>query len=143
MMCRLPVKRSSKVLFCGITTLQIRPYLGTSKCWGHSVLQTPALVSFRSRTHRLPVETGRWQNIEFHERSCTLCLNATGDIFHSILGCDKLKEQRKDFLKAWYYKRPNIIKYESLMNSKNKKLLISVSKFINVIYDICKTNSAE
>ena len=25
-------------------TLQIRPYLVTSKCWGHSVLQTPALV---------------------------------------------------------------------------------------------------
>ena len=31
-------------LFCGITTRQIWPYLGTSKCWGHSVLQTPALV---------------------------------------------------------------------------------------------------
>ena len=30
--------------FCGITTLQIQPYLGTSKCWGHSVLQTPDLV---------------------------------------------------------------------------------------------------
>ena len=29
---------------CGITTLQIWPYLGTSKCWGHSLLQTPALV---------------------------------------------------------------------------------------------------
>ena len=25
-------------------TLQIWPYLGISKCWGHSVLQTPALV---------------------------------------------------------------------------------------------------
>ena len=44
-MCRLPVKCLSK-LFCRITTLQIWPYLGTSKCWGHSVLQMPALVSF-------------------------------------------------------------------------------------------------
>ena len=26
--------------------LQIRPYLGTSKCLGHSVLQTPALILF-------------------------------------------------------------------------------------------------
>ena len=76
------------------------PTSKTSKCWTHRVLQTPALVSFRSRTHRLPVETGQWQNIEFQERSCTLCLNAAGDIFHSILDCDKLKEQRKDFLKA-------------------------------------------
>ena len=39
----LNVWAKSKV-FGGITTLQIRPYLGSSKCWGHSVLQTPALV---------------------------------------------------------------------------------------------------
>ena len=46
-MCRLPVKHLNKVQnFCGITALQIRPYLGTSKCWGHSVLQTPALVAY-------------------------------------------------------------------------------------------------
>ena len=44
-MSRLSVKHLSKVQnLCGITTLQIRPYLGTSKCWGNSVLQTPALV---------------------------------------------------------------------------------------------------
>ena len=44
-MSRLLVKRLSKVQkCCGITTLQIWPYLGTSKCWGHSVLQTLALV---------------------------------------------------------------------------------------------------
>ena len=44
-MCRLPVKRLSKSkFFCGITTLHIWPCLGTSKCWGHSVLQRPVLV---------------------------------------------------------------------------------------------------
>ena len=49
-MGRLPVKRLSKVqFFCGITTLQIWPYLGTSKYWGHSVLQTPALVLSNSK----------------------------------------------------------------------------------------------
>ena len=32
-MCWLPVK------------LPVLPYLGTSKCWGHGVLQTQALVS--------------------------------------------------------------------------------------------------
>ena len=36
-MCRLPDKRLSKSkTFCGITTLQIWPFLGTSKCWGHT-----------------------------------------------------------------------------------------------------------
>ena len=44
-MCRLPVKHLSKVQNF---LWKIRPYLGTSKCWGHSVLQTPALVGFGS-----------------------------------------------------------------------------------------------
>ena len=37
-----------------------------------------------------------------------------------------------------YYRRPNILKYDSLMKSKNNKILISVSKFIKIIYEICK-----
>ena len=47
MICRLPVKHLSKVQNF-LWTLQIRPYLGSSTCWGHSVLQTPALVGFGS-----------------------------------------------------------------------------------------------
>ena len=39
-MCRLPIKRLSKVQI-------FWSYLGTSKCWGISVLQTPALVNIR------------------------------------------------------------------------------------------------
>ena len=75
------------------------------------------LISFRARNHRLPVETGRWQNIELQERKCNLCSNVVGDEFHYMLVCDKLKEQRQNFLKACFYKRPNTLKYDSLMNS--------------------------
>ena len=95
-------------------------------------------ISFRTRNHRLPVETGRWQNIELQERKCNLCSNAVGDEFHYMLMCDKLKEQRQNFLKACFYKRPNTLKYDSLMTSKNTKILTSVSKFIKTTYEICK-----
>ena len=51
-MCRLPVKCLNKVqifpkMFCGIMTLQIRPYFGQANVGGGgiSVLQTPALVN--------------------------------------------------------------------------------------------------
>ena len=51
-MRRLPFKRLSKVqIFCGITTLQIWPYLGTRKCLGHSVLQTYRLLCFLSELY--------------------------------------------------------------------------------------------
>ena len=44
-MRRLTVKSLSKVQnLLWITALQIWPYLGASKCWGHSILQTPAVV---------------------------------------------------------------------------------------------------
>ena len=52
-MSRLPDKLLSKFLFFfffffffNFGTLQIWPSLGASICWGHSVLQTPALVIF-------------------------------------------------------------------------------------------------
>ena len=45
MMSRLAVKLLSKVQnFCGITTLCKFGHIQGGKCWGYSVLQTPALV---------------------------------------------------------------------------------------------------
>ena len=45
-MSTVPIKLLSKVFqfLWNYGTLQIWPYLGAIKCWGHSVLQTPALV---------------------------------------------------------------------------------------------------
>ena len=95
-------------------------------------------VSFRTRNHRLPVETGRWSNKEVSERKCNLCGLEIGDEFHYLLACETLKMQRKQFKEKYYYTRANVIKYDSLLNTKNKKMLISLSKFIKIIYDIVK-----
>ena len=100
-------------------------------------------ISFRTRNHRLPVETGRWQNIVLQERKCNLCSNAVGDEFHYMLVCDKLKEQRQNFIKACFYKRPNTLKYGSLMTSKNTKIVTSVSKFFKTTYEIWKFHMSQ
>ena len=56
-MCKLPVKRQSKVqTFLELRQLQIRPFLGISKCWGRSVLQTLALVLFVCRVRLISYE---------------------------------------------------------------------------------------
>ena len=43
---------------------------------------------FRTCNHKLPIETGRWINVERNERKCIFCdKNDIGDEFHYILVC--------------------------------------------------------
>ena len=56
---------------------------------------------------------------------------------------NQLIEPRKQFLGKIFVQRPHVIKYESLMNTKNKRLLISIAKFIKVIYAFLKENTTE
>ena len=53
-MSSIPVKLLSKVqnVLWNYGTVQIWPYLGAGKCWGHSVLQTPALVIGSLKFHK-------------------------------------------------------------------------------------------
>ena len=62
------------------------------------------------------------------------------DEFHYLLTCKKLTAARKEYLKPKHFVRPNIIKYENLMNSKNKALLISMAKFIKIIYELVQSD---
>ena len=49
--------------------------------------QCKYLTAFRTRNHRMPVETGRWQSRPLNERICTLCMTDVGDEYHYILQC--------------------------------------------------------
>ena len=46
-------------------------------------------IKYRTSNHRLPIETGRWENITRSERVCTLCdKNLIGDEYHYVFECD-------------------------------------------------------
>jgi hypothetical protein len=92
------------------------------------------ITSFRTRNHRLPVEVGRWTGVPYTERKCTLCnLNEVGDEFHYIFNCKFLCEERKKFIKPYYYRNPNILKFSQLLNIENKQELIRLGKFMDCI----------
>ena len=94
-------------------------------------------LRFRTRNHRLPVETGRWRGIALTDRKCHLCNLDIGDKFHYLLVCDFLNTHRRKYLKAYYYKRPNTLKREQLMNTKNVKILTNLCIFIkNIVREI-------
>ena len=92
------------------------------------------LIKFRTGNHRLPIETGRWEGIPYTERKCNLCeSNDIGDEFHFLLICPTFATERKSLLKPYYFRRPNIIKYKELLNTRNKKVLLNLSKFVKSI----------
>ena len=51
---------------------------------------------FRTSNHRLPIEVGRWTNVERHNRLCQLCQSCEiGDEFHYVLQCPNFVTERK------------------------------------------------
>ena len=115
--------------------LQFEPYLLKLP-----VKQLKYIISYRTINHRLPIETGRWKKIDYSKQICSLCKQDIGDEYHYLLVYKELENSRKQYIKPFFSKRPNTLKYGMLMNSNNLKVLSSLAKFINVIYDSNKEN---
>ena len=91
------------------------------------------LTAFRTGNHRLPIEVGRWHSIPVPQRTCQLCNLTIGDEFHYTLECKHFENQRKQFIKKYYYNHPNTIKFYQIFNTNNKTDMLNLSKFLNVI----------
>jgi hypothetical protein len=53
---------------------------------------------FRAVNHRLPIECGKWKNLERENRMCNLCNSDIGDEFHYILKCSFFENERKIYI---------------------------------------------
>ncbi len=92
------------------------------------------LCRFRTTNHNLPIESGRWRNIDRNDRKCNLCnSNEIGDEFHYLFVCSAFREDRQLFLKTYFRTRPNILKMRDLMQIKNISELNKLTKFIRNI----------
>lgn len=55
-----------------------------------------SMARFRTSSHQLGVETGRWQNIARQDRRCNLCdSNAVQDEMHVLMECPALDDLRE------------------------------------------------
>ena len=89
---------------------------------------------FRTTNHKLPIEQGRWNNIDRNDRICTLCNSVDiGDEFHYVLQCNFFENFRKLHISKFYIRHVNILKFRTLMTSENKSELIKLCKFIKLI----------
>ena len=98
------------------------------------------MLAFLCRNHRLPIEVGRWHSIPLTERKCQLCKTCIGDEFHYVLECKNLINERKKYVKTYYYRHPNILKYNLLINSEKKTELIKLCQFLDIIMKSVKVN---
>ena len=95
-----------------------------------------SMFHFRTGNHRLPIETGRWNqsHVPHENRKCNLCtLNDIGDEMHYLLKCPYFSTKRNKFVSQKYYLRPNIIKYKELMSTVDPDKLNKLALFMKHI----------
>lgn len=95
------------------------------------------ILKFRTSNHKLPVETGRWENVQHSERKCLLCnADKIGDEFHYLFECSSFRAARHKYLSPFFIRRPNTYKFDILFNSTKAESLKKLSSFVSLI---CKS----
>ena len=92
------------------------------------------ICKFRCSNHHLPIVTGRFSNTPRSMRLCNLCnMQALGDEFHYLFQCPFFVDDRKLFLKEYFFRRPNTFKMGQLFNSTNPQTRLNLVKFCHKI----------
>ena len=94
------------------------------------------LVRFRTSNHKLPIEYGRWLNIERSNRLCTICNSDIGDEYHYIMTCKHLDSLRKQYIPEKFIIRPNTLKFFNLFSTTKLSTLNKLCIFIRHINSI-------
>ena len=77
------------------------------------------LCKFRTGNVKLPIETGRWFNIERDDRICHLCNSDVGDEFHYIFNCTSLSAERNEYIPSYYTNRASATSFFHLFSTKH------------------------
>ena len=81
----------------------------------------------------LPIEQGRWDNMDRNNRIYFLCNSDIGNEFHYSLQCQYFKPSQKLLPSKYYYNHVNVLKFRNLMTSKHKTVLTKLCKLIKII----------
>ena len=93
-----------------------------------------ALLKLRTLNHKLPIQNGRILGMQRRERICFKCNKGDiGDEFHYLFCCDYFSDSRKLLIKKYYYRSPNTIKYNQLLENESKQVLLKLVKFVKII----------
>ena len=91
-----------------------------------------ALTKLRVSSHRLEIEVGRWhkpQPIDVNDRKCTFC-HRLEDEYHFLLECPLYDNLRSTYIKPYFWKRANIVKFAELLSSTNGTTIKNMSIYV-------------
>ena len=96
------------------------------------------MTKLRVASHRLEIEVGRWarpNRVPIDERKCRLC-NKLKDEFHFLFECILYSDLRKQYIRKYFWNRPNMIKLKELMSTTNKRTIRNLSLYIEKAFKI-------
>lgn len=98
----------------------------------HSVHHLKSFARLITSSHRLRVETGRWERppIAYENRKCHICHVEIEDEFHFLFKCPLYNDDRTKLVPRYYRVNPSMFKLIELMNSQNTRLINRIAKFV-------------
>lgn len=100
------------------------------------------ITKIRLSSHALRIQTGRYgrNRLDRAERLCLFCETRQIDFeYHFICECPIFRDIRIKFIKAFYIIRPSVYKLCELLNTKSKKDLVNLGKYIKEAFEIRKS----
>lgn len=90
-----------------------------------------ALTRFRTSSHSLLIETGRYDGTPRADRTCKSCnMKQIESEYHFLLVCPLYRDLRLKYFTSYFCHWPNINKFDTLLSSKSRKVVNNVAKFI-------------
>ena len=97
--------------------------------------------NFRTCNHKLPIETGRWRQIDKNLRKCNCYSgNVIGDEYHYVFECPLFDFDRSVLAPFIHRYRANTLLFYNLFNEANVNKLRRLCKFLRIILDSFQTN---
>ena len=96
-----------------------------------------ALSKLRLSSHRLSIETGRWNRTDIANRICPSC-NILEDEFHFLFECNMYTDIRQKYLPIYYWRHPSMFKTIALFMSKNVNVIKNLAVFVFRAFEIRK-----
>ena len=93
-----------------------------------------AMIPFRIANHKMQVETGRWNQIDFPDRKCQLCdKNDLEDEYHYLFSCPYFRNQRDILYRSALQQCTEHIKFKELLQIKDTEKLVKLGKYMRII----------
>ena len=94
-----------------------------------------ALIKFRTSNHKLPMETGRYDNTEQKDRICTLCsVKDIGDEYRYYISCQYLNDIRLLYVPKKFVSKPSVAKFCEYLKTRKRQLLVKMTLLDKIIF---------